>query len=405
MKRASAIVFCLAVCLLASASVVQAGGFALYEWSARGVAMGTTGYAQGVDSSVIATNPALMTQVPGQSVLAGATLITPQSSVVLDGQKSKTKAKIFMVPHAYYSKQMESNENVWLGVGMFTRFGLGTHYDENWQGRGSLHYVDVQSVSMNPNVAFKFNDHLSVAVGAEVLKGSFDLQRKVPVLGADRTVSFHTKGYGFGGNIGVHYQFDDQWAAGFTYRSPMHLSTTGSGQNEIPGQVTFSTTEQELSATLPSSYTLAASYKPTDRWVFEMDTVYTRWEVTDKIEYTGTINATTPLHYKNAWRFQLGAEYWMLESLALRLGYAYDQTPTRAGDASFMLPANDRQLFSTGLGYKAGNFTADWSFMYVVTKERHGLSIDNPAPGAGSWSVDFKDGKTWISGLSLGYAF
>ena len=368
--------------------------------------MGTTGYAQGIDASVIATNPALMTKLEGQKVLVGATAVSPQASVILDGHKSKTKAKIYTIPHAYYTRQMESNENVWLGVGMFTRFGLGTHYDDNWQGRGSLQYVDVESVSMNPNVAFKFNDHFSMAVGAEVLKGSFDLQRAVPIGGVDRTVSFHTKGYGFAGNLGLHYQFDDQWAAGFTYRSPMHLSTTGSGQNEIPGRIAFSDSQQNLDATLPSSYTLAVSFKPSDKWVLEFDTLYTRWELTDEIQYSGTIDAQTPLHYKNTWRFQLGAEYWMLESLALRLGYAYDQTPTRAGDASFMLPANDRQLFSTGLGYKAGNFTADWSFMYVVTKERHGLGINNPAvPGGGVWSVDFKDGKTWISGLSLGYSF
>ena len=272
MKRASVIFFCLAVCLLASASIVQAGGFALYEWSNRGLAMGTTGYAQGVDASVIATNPALMTKLEGQKVLVGATAISPQTSVVLDGHKTKTKAKIYMVPHAYYTKQMESNENVWLGVGMFTRFGLGTHYDDNWQGRGSLQYVDVASVSMNPNIAFKFNDHFSLAVGAEVLKGSFDLQRAIPFLGADNLISFHTKGYGFGANLGLHYQFDDQWAAGFTYRSPMHLSTTGSGQNNFPGRQVSSNNGQHITATLPSSCTAAVSFKPTEKWVLEFDT-------------------------------------------------------------------------------------------------------------------------------------
>jgi long-chain fatty acid transport protein len=41
--------------------------------------------------------------------------------------------------------------------------------------------------------------------------------------------------------------------------------------------------------------------------------------------------------------------------------------------------------------------------MYVKTKERHGLGIAKPL--GGSWDVDFEDGKTWISGLSLGYAF
>lgn len=400
MKRASVVVFCfLFVCLMASASTVQAGGFALYEWSARGVAMATTGYAQAGDASILATNPALMTKLKGQNVLAGVTMISPQASVVLDGHKTKTKAKIFQVPHAYYTRQMESNENVWLGVGMFTRFGLGTFYDEGWKGAAGLEYVEVKSTSVTPTVAFKFNDHFSAALGAEVLRGSFDLEKSI--LG--NTVSAHTKGYGFAGNLGLHYQLDDQWAFGFTYRTPMKLSTRGSGQYNVPPTPVASDDDQYIEATLPSSYTLGVSYKPTDDLIFELDTVYTRWELTDKIKYSGTIETATQLNYKNVWRFQLGGEYWAMENLAVRLGYSYDQTPTRAGYASLMLPANDRHLFSTGLGFKAGNFKADWSFMYVVTKERTGLSIDNPV-GA-DWKAEFKDGKTWVSGVSLGYAF
>lgn len=404
MKRASALFFCcLFVCLLASASVVQAGGFALYEWSARGVAMATTGYAQAGDASIIATNPALMTKLEGKHALAGATMIAPQSTVVLNGVKNKTQAKRFIVPHAYYTQQAESNENVWLGIGMFTRFGLGTYYEAGWTGKTSLQHVDVESVSVNPNIAFKFNDDLSVAVGVEVLKGSFNLKKDMTDLGGGN-INFRTEGYGFAGNIGVSYDINDDWTAGFTYRSPMKLSTRGSSHAIFPGPSTkISGDGQYISATLPASYTVAAAYSPSDLWTVEFDVIHTRWESTDKLLYEGTYEGATELHYKNTWRFQIGTEYWATDWLALRFGYAYDQTPTRAGDASFMLPANDRQLISTGLGGKWGDFTADWSFMYVKTKERHGLGISN---GAGTtWNVDFEDGKTWITGLSLGYAF
>ncbi|MDC0335761.1 outer membrane protein transport protein [Pseudodesulfovibrio sp.] len=401
MKRASALIFCcLFACLLASASVVQAGGFALYEWSQRGIAMATTGYAQAGDASVIATNPALMTKLEGKHVLVGATLIAPQTSVYLDGSENKTKAKVFTVPHAYYTQQMESNENVWLGVGLFTRFGLGTYYDDTWAGKSSLQYVDVKSVSLNPNIAFKFSDDLSVAAGIEILKGSFDLQKDLSGIGRS-IISFHTSGYGVGGNIGMSYDINDEWSAGLTWRAPMKLYTTGSADYSWAN--ISSEDGQEISATLPGSYTLAFAYEPTDDWVFEFDLIHTRWEATKAISYDGSISSTTQLNYKNTWRGQLGAEYWTTDWLAVRLGYAYDQTPTRAGDASFMLPANDRHLFSTGLGYKMNNWKIDWSFMYVVTKERKGLGISD---GAGSnWTVDFKGGKTWITGMSVGYEF
>jgi long-chain fatty acid transport protein len=155
---------------------------------------------------------------------------------------------------------------------------------------------------------------------------------------------------------------------------------------------------QEISATLPGSYTLALGYKPSDKWNVEFDVIHTRWESVKEIKYGGAYDSATELYYKNTWRFQVGGEYWFTDWLAGRLGYSYDQTPTRAGYASYMLPANDRMLYSTGLGFKWDKMTADVSFMYVTTKERTGMTI-------GSNPVNFSDGKTWITGLSLGYEF
>jgi long-chain fatty acid transport protein len=381
---------------LAAASSVYAGGFALYEWSNRGVAMATTGYAIAGDASVVATNPALMTKLDGSHALAGAVVISPQSTVIVDGHKNKTKAKKFVVPHAYYTRQMESNENVWFGVGTFTRFGLGTYYDKEWNGQGGLQYVDLESISLNPSMAFKFNDNLSVAAGVEILRGGIKLQKQVGAA----IISANTLGYAVGGNLAAHYDFNDQWSAGLTWRAPMNMVTEGSGQL---GGASSGTNGQTIEATLPGSYTLGVGYKPMDNWSWEFDVVHTRWESVDGMTYSGIINNFDDLHYKNTWRFQLGTEYWATDWLALRFGYAYDQTPTRAGYASFMLPANDRQLYSTGLGYKLDNWNVDWSFMYVTTKERSGLGITNPL--GGSYAVDFKDGKTWITGLSVGYAF
>jgi len=391
MKRASAIVLsCLFVCLLASASVVQAGGFALYEWSNRGVGMATAGYTKAADASVVAYNPSLMTQMEGGKVLGGVTLITPQSDVYVDGNKNQTMDKTFAVPHAYYTQQVA--DDWWVGVGMFTRFGLGTYYEQGWESADELQYVNLQSISMTPTVAYKVNDDFSVAVGLEILKGGIQLERQV----AGGIYNANTNGYAIGGNLSLQYDITDDFAAGFIYRAPMRMSTSGSASNTALGGSTE--TEQVITATLPSSYTLGLSYEPTEDWLVEFDALFTRWELTDQMQYEGFLNSVDYLDYKNTWRLQLGTEYWATDWAALRLGYVYDVTPTVGYEASYMLPANDRQLFSTGLGIKSGDYTFDFSFMYVMTKERTGLTID-------SKSVEFKNGRTWISGLSIGYEF
>ncbi|HKI80098.1 MAG TPA: outer membrane protein transport protein, partial [Pseudodesulfovibrio sp.] len=104
----------------------------------------------------------------------------------------------------------------------------------------------------------------------------------------------------------------------------------------------------------------------------------------------------------STWRFQLGAEYRFTDSFAMRAGYVYDQTPTRQEYASPMLPANDRQMFTLGAGYKWDAWTVDVAGMYIITKEREGLSMTN---GYQDYRVDFKNGRTWGLGTSIGYTF
>ena len=270
---------------------------------------------------------------------------------------------------------------------MYTRFGLGTKYEKDWAGVADLQYVNLKSVTINPNVAFKFNDNFSLAVGLDLLKGGLQLEKT--------GFQANTNGWGVGGNIGLHYKYDDQWAAGFTYHTPIKFFSEGSATHAGLGNTKDA---QEIETTLPSSFTLGVGYKPLEEWIIEFDAIFTRWELTDKMVYSGWLNKTDYLDYKNAWRFQLGTEYWVKEWLAFRAGYVYDVTPTVGYEASYMLPANDRQLFSTGLGFKFNDIKIDWSLMYVTIKERTGLTI-------GGVPVEFKNGKILISGVSVGYEF
>lgn len=389
MKRTSSIFICfLFVCLLGNASTVSAAGFALYEWSNRGIAMGTTGYTFYGDASVVATNPALMTQHEGGEMLVGVAAIAPSSDVVVAGSEQKTKDKTHLVPHAYYTQQVE--DDVWLGIGMFTRFGLGTRYKDGWPGAAELQYVNLKASSVNPTIAFKFSEDFSAAVGVELLKGGMQLERSA--------MTANTNGWGVGGNIGLNYMLSDEWSTALTYRAPIKFFSSGTGAVKV-GAASFHTEEFEIAATLPDSLTFGLGYKPMENWSLEFDTIFTHWELTNKMTFSnvpllGTIE--DKLDYKNSWRFQLGTEYWATDWLALRAGYIYDVTPTVGYEASYMLPVNDRQLYSTGLGFKIADFKIDWSFMYVTTKGRTGLTI-------GGNPVEFKNGKTWISGLSVGY--
>ncbi|NDV19318.1 hypothetical protein GO013_07795 [Pseudodesulfovibrio sp. JC047] len=161
-----------------------------------------------------------------------------------------------------------------------------------------------------------------------------------------------------------------------------------------------------LTADFPASYTAGLGFTPMENLSIEFDVIFTQWEQFDRIEFdfsgSPLPDTVEDFNYKNTWRFQLGAEYLVTDAFALRAGYVYDQSPIRHEYTSPLLPANDRNLFTLGAGYKYDNWTFDLSGMYIVTKERHGMSMTD---GVATYDVDFKGGTTWGAGLSVGCSF
>lgn len=414
MKRASAIFFCsLFVCLLASATTVQAGGFALYEWGNRALGMGTANYATGNDASVIAYNPAQMTKLEGNQVYVGFTAITPGSDVVVNGQAGNTREQTFMVPHGYYAHKLNDDWSV--GVGLFTRFGLGTEYNGDWPGRRLLTEAMLESVSLNPSVAYNITDNFTMAVGFEVVKGTFEFTKYhaagvVNPLLADGKIDVSASGTSYAGNLGLYYEPTDNVSLGFAYRSPMHFVGKGDvNLGNTVGGVLDQSGNAEITADFPSSWTLGVGYNPIEDLTLEFDVIFTEWEHFDRMEMDfKDVNAAVlpdmneDFYYKNAWRFQLGAEYQVLDWFAMRAGYVFDQTPTKHHYASMMLPANDRNMFTLGAGFSGEKWNVDVAGMYILTDPRYGVPMND---GVSKYTVDFKDGSTWGLGLSAGYSF
>ena len=76
----------LAVCLLWACQVTTAGaeGFALTEWSSRGLSLAGGMVGRADDPSAIAYNAAGITQLPGTHVMGGFAAIAPMGTIDLD---------------------------------------------------------------------------------------------------------------------------------------------------------------------------------------------------------------------------------------------------------------------------------------------------------------------------------
>jgi len=405
MKRASAIFFCsFFLCLLATAATVQAGGFALYEWGNRSLGMATANYATGNDASVIAYNPSLMTKLKGTNVYGGVAVINPMSDVYIDGDKNTTRSVNHVVPHAYVTHQV--NDDLFIGLGEYTRFGLGTKYADGWVGANLLQEALLETYSITPSIAYKVTDDFAISGSVEYIKGGFMIKKQVAgIAGVDELkVDVDSSALAF--NLSMVYDITDDLNFGFIYRSPVHFVGNGKATYDNPGLALSSSGNAKLTADFPASYTAGLGYSPMENLTLEFDVVYTQWEQFDRIEFDfdGFLlpDSVEEFNYKSTWRFQLGAEYLVSDAWALRAGYVYDQTPIRHEYTSPMLPANDRQMFTFGAGYSIKDLTIDLAGMYIITKERTGLTMND---GVTDYDVEFKNGQTWGGGLSVGYAF
>lgn len=167
----------LAVCVvLVSAQLCSAAGFAIYEWSARGNALGGATVGRADDPSALASNPAGITQLDGVQVLGGFTAIHPVLDVRTgDEWTTSDEDSLWLPPHFYATWKI--NDRYSIGLGTFSRFGLGSVFDDDWPGRFNSYEAIIESMSINPNVAVKVTDSLSAAFGVDAMYLNFSKNR------------------------------------------------------------------------------------------------------------------------------------------------------------------------------------------------------------------------------------
>lgn len=402
--------------VLVTAQFCSAAGFAIYEWGARDMALGGATVGRADDPAALSSNPAGITQLDGIQVTAGAMAIHPVLDIVADGETDTSdKDALYLPPHFYATWKV--NDRYSLGLATFSRFGLGTVFDEDWEGRYNSYEAILQSASINPNVAVKVTDKLSAAFGVEAMWMNLNLKRKIDFSGfaqPDGDIDLKADGFGYGFNMALHYQPCQYAKLGLSYRSPITMKLTGDADfSDIPGFIpgpTFRDTSATGVVTLPDSFSFGVAMYPIEKLSVEVGAVYTLWSKYDelKINFGDPVLPTatpdqsvTAKNWNDVWRFNVGVEYAALDWLDLRLGYVYDNTPVPDETIDYLLPDSDRQIFSGGLGFHKDNWALDVNYSYLLFADR---DIDERLDD-GVYDGEVKDADAHIAGVSFTYKF
>src|SRR5690606_14311794 len=117
------------------------------------------------------------------------------------------------VPNAHFT--WEVNPRVWLGLSVGAPFGLMTDYEKGRAGRYHSEKFAIESININPSIAFKATETLSVGFGlnwmhldADYRKAQYAALNLGPggIHTGDLEARVKAKGDGWGWNAGLMWQ-------------------------------------------------------------------------------------------------------------------------------------------------------------------------------------------------------
>lgn len=348
----------LAACLTLAAcgSAAHAAGYALIEQNASGLGNAYAGQAASAqDASTIFFNPAGMTMLPDRQVVLAGHLIKPQAEFSggvtpnIGGGNGGDAGGLAFVPNAYFAFRL--TPDVHLGIGAFAPFGLKTDYDSTWVGRVHAIESELKTINVNPSIAWKLNDALSLGAGVSIQYIEATLTNATgaglpPVIGA-------VKGddYGWGFNLGLLWKASERTRFGLAYRSK--IDHTLEGDLKMNGAVVVAPVYADV--TLPDSASLSAFHRINDRWDVMADVSWTSWsrfDVLNVVNAAGVSVTSTPENWDDTWRVSVGANWRLNDRLMLRGGIAYDETPVSDRYRTARIPDEDRTWLAFGAQYR-----------------------------------------------------
>ncbi|NMG15123.1 OmpP1/FadL family transporter [Aromatoleum bremense] len=410
--------------LLAMASgVASAAGFQLMEQNASGLGNAYAGSAAVAENAgTIFFNPAGMTQLQAREASFGVAAVRPSfefsdkgsQSGVLRGNGDDAGGWAAL-PNAYLSWAL--NKDLYVGVGLSAPFGLVTDYDESWVGGAQSLNFEIKTYNINPSIAYRVNDKLSLGAGLNWQRAEAEYERIAAVAPGLATTfaTLDVDSDAWGWNIGVLFTPSPSMKIGVSYRSKIEHELEGDLKlkGTLAGAVPQTTSgKARADVDLPDTLIMSVAQQLDERWEMLGDLSWTGWSNIKKVDIdrrsgplSGVTVQTLNTDYRDSWRVALGANYKLNDAWKLKFGVAYDQAPVRGRDRRLVaLPDNDRTWFALGGQWKATKTTTlDVGGAYLYVRD---TKIDNDQSAAGRGRVTGEyESDVWIFGAQYSMAF
>ncbi len=360
-----------------------AGGYAIPHQTARGVGLANAVTAGVTDPSAVYTNPAALTQVQGNQILAGANYIHIPSGITNSGRKSTNKHDDNFIPTLFANYHVPATD-LTAGIGLYAPFGLAATYDENSFTRFGAVRSELRTMYATPAIAWRVNPSLSVGGGVSFVHSAALFSRALALGGgAEGKIRITDTDNGYGYNVGLLYKPVERVKLGLTYRSRVDLNFDTALAKVASATGAISTARSKgTQIPLPPVISVGLNWQINPYWNVEFVHDHTHWSEFRHIKarFTPALlgGGLRGLFIQSLWKdtsiLRLGTSYRATEKLEFRAGITVDESPIPARTLSPSIPGADLLTLNAGLGYRWGRAGIDLGYMAVFYKERSVLN-------------------------------
>jgi long-chain fatty acid transport protein len=416
------------VCFSTNAAAV---GFALEHQSVSNMGYAFAGGAASAeDASTIFWNPAGMTRLPGRQAVVGLNAIYGSARFRNDGTTSSAgpafpitggdggnPVGLNWVPNLYYSADL--GRDLKGGIGINSPFGLRTEYPADWMGR--YHAIDsvLKSLNINPSIAWKARDGVSLGGGVNFQYFDAELSNAIDYgaacfaafgpgacagagitpQGRDGIAKVSGDSWGVGWNVGALFDIGPGARVGIAYRSSIKHEVKGRATFEnpaLPGAFAALTagaqdTGARSTIKTPDTLSVSAYGDVSPKWSLLGDLTWTGWSNFKELRVrfdNGAPDAVTPANWRNTVRLSLGAGYKVDDRWMLRGGIAYENSAIRDEFRGPRIPDNAHTLIGLGFNYKVAKAgSLNFGYMHAFVKD---APVNTSTPTAGTLAGKYK---------------
>lgn len=358
----------------------HASGYQLNEYSITNLGRSFAGAGVvGDDYSAIAYNPAGMTLKKSGAQLSFTVAEVASEMKGQNDKQGKQTEMDFGVPLPSVYGQYQVNDKWFVGAGVYAPYGLATKYKNSSFIADKARESILEVIDYNISAAYKINSKWSLGASfiARYIYGK--MTNNLVVKGMPAKSKFDLDGWTYTGTLGLMYEYDENTRFGLSYKPKSVQRVKGDHTISLMtpmGIMNNVYPDGKASPDLPETLLLSAYHKPFEKVAFTGAARFTRWGDSFKeFEMTSTATKGLPAidySWEDTWTISAGMEYYVNDNWTLRLGTAWDQSPTPDNQhRTHRIPDSDRIWASAGLSYRYDNMQFDLGYAHLFMKKSH----------------------------------